>query len=157
MCSRNSRRCLLYRESATGGNRAIIAELTVKLYSMTKSPFFTPSAPNYAIVKEITDEHILFSNGLKLYSEHDSDCREDHFLDFKTLDLDEFRGLEFNLASDNFFNKINEYGIELIPVKGHSIKIAGHGYNDGYYSTNLTLCLSDGRTYDITDCQDISY
>jgi len=43
-------------------------------------------------------------------------------------------------------------------IKGYSVKIPGHGYNNGYYGTNLALVLtnSDGsnyKTYDITECQ----
>jgi hypothetical protein len=53
--------------------------------------------------------------------------------------------------------KIEDYGIELIPVHGWSVKIPGYGSNNGYYSTNLSLVLSDGREFDITECQEINY
>ena len=29
----------------------------------------------------------------------------------------------------------------LLPVNGHPISIPGYGYNNGYYSANLTLVL----------------
>ena len=67
-------------------------------------------------------------------------------LDFSNIELNEFDGLEFNLDPANdgaaFFRRIPEYGIELIPVKGHSVKIPGYGYNNGYYSDNLEISLT---------------
>jgi hypothetical protein len=76
------------------------------------------------------------------------------------LTLADFEGLEFDLTNDDFFKRIEDYGIELVPIHGHSVKIPAYGYNNGYYSSNLTLILSDGKgfnkTYDISECQDIS-
>jgi hypothetical protein len=88
-------------------------------------------------------------------SDHESDCCEHHWLAFDDLELNEFEGLQFNIENDKFFNKIPDFGIELLPVNGHSVRIAGHGNNNGYYSTELILDLSDGRRFDITDCQNI--
>ena len=115
---------------------------------------------NIVTVREVTSDYIRFSNGDTLTSDHESECCEHHWLAFEDLTLDEFKGLEFDLSSDTFFKKIIDYGIELISIKGYSVKIAGHGSNNGYYSTNLTLVL-DGlnfhKEFDITDCQDIDY
>lgn len=105
------------------------------------------------------DGHILFDNGVKLYSEHESCCCEHHWLDFKDLELIDFEDLRFDLSGDKFFKKIEGYGIELIPISGHSVKIAGYGSNNGYYSTELTLVIGDdnvARKFDITECQEIS-
>jgi hypothetical protein len=102
---------------------------------------------------------IEFENGIKLYSFHDTECCEAHELNLKDLTLEEFDGLEFDLTNDNFFKRIPDYGIELIPIYGHSVKIAGHGYNNGYYSDQLELVIEqDGKEikrYDITECQSI--
>jgi hypothetical protein len=58
----------------------------------------------------------------------------------------DFEGLEFDLTNDGFFNRIPDYGIELIPIHGHSVKIAGHGYNNGYYSDQLDMIIEkDGK------------
>ena len=98
-------------------------------------------------------------NGVKLYSFHEGDCCESHELYLEDLTLDEFNGLEFDLTNDNFFKRIPDYGIELIPIYGHSVKIAGHGYNNGFYSDQLELVIEkDGdiiKRYDITECQTI--
>lgn len=110
-------------------------------------------------VVKIGDEEIEFDNGVKLYSSHESDCCEHHWLSFKDLTIDDFKGLKFDLSNDNFFKKIENYGIELIPIRGYSVKIPGYGSNNGYYSTQLELVLDNNgviKTYDITECQDIS-
>ena len=113
---------------------------------------------NVKVIKVESDK-LTFEDGVELYSEHDADCCETHFLSFEDLSIDDFDGLEFNFASDRFFKGIDEYGIELTPIKGHSVKIPGYGYNNGYYSSNLTLVIrtSEGflKQFDISDCQDI--
>lgn len=107
------------------------------------------------------DEYSLkFNNGVTLYSNHVSDCCERHYLSFADLTLDDFEGLEFDLTNPNFFKKIKDYGIELVPIRGYSVRIPGYGYNNGYYSSDLELIITDGKkfrkTFDITECQDIS-
>ena len=109
-------------------------------------------------VVKVDQYGLEFDNGMSLSSYHQSDCCESHELYFKDLELKDFDGLEFDLSNEKFFNKIPDYGIELIPLKGHSVKIAGHGYNNGYYSTDLTLVIHGNgynAEYDITECQDI--
>lgn len=100
---------------------------------------------------------IEFDNGVKLYSSHFQSCCEEHYLNFEDLTMADFEGLEFNLTNDKFFKRIENYGIELIPIKGHSVKIAGHANNNGYYSDELTLVLSNDKDFfkkfDITECQ----
>ena len=108
-------------------------------------------------VLEIGNDAIYFENNIKLFSFHESDCCEQHELDLKDLTIEEFDGLEFDLTNDNFFKRIPDYGIELIPIYGHSVKIAGHGFNNGYYSDQLDLIIEqDGKEikrFDITECQ----
>jgi hypothetical protein len=110
-------------------------------------------------VLEIIDEGLIFDNGYKLISYHMQDCCEHHYLDTSYLGIKDFEGLEFDLTNDNFFRQIDDYGIELIPVKGWSIKIPGYGYNNGYYSSELILQLILNeeivKEYDITSCQKI--
>ena len=105
-------------------------------------------------IKNVT---ITFSDGSTLISNHDRDCCEDHWLGFDDITLEDFNGLLFDLGVDNFFGKIPEYGIELVPINGYSVKIPGYGENNGYYSTELTLILTEpsGKQikFDITDCQ----
>lgn len=111
-------------------------------------------------VIKIDDDSLTFEDGTVLYSNHDSDCCENHFLSFADLTIQDFEGLKFNLTNDDFFKRIEDYGIELIPIKGHSVKVPGYGYNNGYYSSNLDLILENRdkkfkKTYNITECQEI--
>lgn len=103
---------------------------------------------------------LTFDNGLHLDSEHEQDCCEQHYLSFHDLTLQDFDGLEFDLSSDDFFKRIEDYGIALKPIKGHSVKIPGYGSNNGYYSCDLSLCLYEKgnviKRFDITSCQVIN-
>lgn len=104
-------------------------------------------------VKSVTDSGITFENGIELYSDHNQDCCENHYLHFADLKLEDFEGLEFDLSGESFFERVEDYGIRLIPVNGHPISVPGYGYNNGYYGSNIDLCLSDGRTFDVSNCQ----
>ena len=112
-------------------------------------------------VIKIEQGEIVFSNGVSLFGNHEQECCENHDLTTSDLTMSDFDGLEFDLTNDNFFKRIPDYGIELIPIHGHSVKIPAHGYNNGYYSSELELVIGDGKgftkTYDITDCQEIQY
>ena len=107
-------------------------------------------------VTKVNSSGITFDNGATLNSYHDQDCCESHYLSFTDLSLKDFDELEFDLSEDKFFNKIPEYGIELVPIRGWSVKIPGYASNNGYYSTDLQLVLTqDGKekVFDITECQ----
>ena len=112
---------------------------------------------NQLKVVSVNSEYIEFETGVRLSSNHDSDCCEHHELTLEDLTLEDFKGLEFDLTGEDFFKRIEDYGIELIPLHGHSVKIPGHGYNNGYYSNQLDLVLHNGETFlksfDITECQ----
>ena len=110
-------------------------------------------------VIKIENDELIFNDGTKIYSYHEPDCCEHHYLDLEHLDIDDFEGLEFDLTTDNFFNRIEGYGIELKPINGHSVKIPGYGYNNGYYGSGIDLIISDSngktiKSYDVSECQD---
>jgi hypothetical protein len=113
-----------------------------------------------AKVVKINGDYIEFDNGMKLSSDHTQDCCETHYLHFSDLSLADFSGYTFNLTSNEFFERVEDYGIRLIPVFGHPVNIPGYGFNNGYYGTNLTLVLSREsefiKTFDISECQVIS-
>ena len=115
---------------------------------------------NKVKVVKIDSDSVEFENGVNLYSNHYKDCCESHYLSLDDLTMVDFEGLEFDLTNDSFFKRIEGYGIELIPINGHSVKIPGYGYNNGYYSSNLSLILTDDngfrKEYDIFECQNIS-
>lgn len=109
-----------------------------------------------AKVVKIENDTIYFDNGIELWADHYQDCCESHYLDFSNIGLKDFDGLKFDLSNGSFFERVEGYGIRLLPIKGHPVSIPGYGYNNGYYSSDLTLHLSDGRSFDISECQDIS-
>jgi len=99
-----------------------------------------------------------FDNGIQLYSFHNQDGCENHYLMFGNLNIKDLEELEFDFSNDNFFERIEGYGITLKATNGTSIKIPGYGINNGDWSSNLYLIASDhkhfGKIYDISMCQD---
>jgi hypothetical protein len=112
-------------------------------------------------VTKIDSESLIFDNGMVLSSFHDHDCCESHYLSLADLTLEDFEGLEFDLSNDDFFERIENYGIALKPKNGHPVRIPGYGSNNGYYSSNLALVLEANgeviKRYDITECQDVKW
>ena len=112
-------------------------------------------------VTAVNEDVLTFEDGTSLYSDHDQDCCESHYLTFKDLSISDFEGLEFDLSSDSFFERVEGYGIRLLPTNGQPVSVPGYGYNNGYYSSNLSLILEGGRAsskftkFDITECQDL--
>ena len=101
---------------------------------------------------------LVFDDGSVLYSDHEPDCCESHFLSLKDLSLKDFEDLSFDLTSDDFFERVDGFGIRLKPTNGHPVSIPGYGFNNGYYSQDLTLILDtkEGqRMFDITECQNV--
>lgn len=111
-------------------------------------------------VSKINSDIIAFDDGHELYSNHDQDCCESHYLWFDDLTLADFEGLDFDLSRDDFFERIDGYGIALKPLNGFPVRIPGYGSNNGYYSSDLSLVLTlpetPTRFFDISDCQVIS-
>lgn len=108
-------------------------------------------------VVKIEDNKLIFDDGTKLYSYHEQDCCENHYLDFADLNIMDFEGLEFDLTNEKFFNRIEDYGIELKPINGHVVRVPGYGSNNGYYSSEILLVIEKNKTqerYDVTECQD---
>ena len=104
------------------------------------------------------DNCITFEDGTILDSEHVQNCCESHFLSFDDLTLEDFDGLEFDLSTEDFFERIEDYGIALKPTNGFPIRIPGYGSNNGYYSSHLDLVLLNRKfnvckRFNISDCQ----
>ena len=107
---------------------------------------------------KIENDELVFNDGTRLLSIHDPDCCEQHYLDFADLDINDFDGLEFDLTSDKFFNRVEGYGIELVPTDGHVVRVPGYGFNNGYYSSDIHLIIVDAngktvKSYDVSECQ----
>ena len=112
---------------------------------------------NRVKVVKVDSDSLEFDNGVVLSSDHKSDCCEQHYLSLTDFDIADFDELEFDLTSDDFFERIDGYGIALKPLVGYPVRIPGYGFNNGYYSSQLDLKLSDGkgfsRVFDVSECQ----
>ena len=108
-------------------------------------------------VVAITADTLMFNDNVSLTSDHDQDCCESHYLDFSGLSLLDFEGLLFDFSyPPDFFEKVEDFGIRLLPVNGHPVSVPGYGNNNGYYSSNLSLVLTKlgvSTKFDITECQ----
>jgi hypothetical protein len=108
-------------------------------------------------VVRVDNESLEFDNGVVLSSDHEKECCEFHYLSLADLTIADFEGLEFDLTSDDFFERIEGYGIALKPLVGFPVRVPGYGCNNGYYSDQLDLILSDGKgfskVFDVTECQ----
>lgn len=112
-------------------------------------------------VVSVDNEEITFDTGHRLYSDHVSDCCESHWLCMNDLTVSDFEGMNFDLSRDDFFERVEDYGIRLLSTDGRVVPVPGYGNNNGYYSADLTLVIddADGKTVhriDITECQDIT-
>ena len=113
-------------------------------------------------VVSLNSDEITFDNGVKLYSNHDQDCCENHYLSMSDLIISDFEGLEFDLSNDDFFERIEDYGIALKPLNGYPVRIPGYGSNNGYYSSNLELIITNTngnviyKEYNISECQEVN-
>jgi len=108
-------------------------------------------------VVKIIEDGLLFEDGWKIESYHNQDCCENHYLSFEDLSLADFEGLDFDLENI-FFARIQDYGIELLPLEGWPVRVPGYGSNNGYYSSNISLIVSHNgktiKTFDVSECQD---
>jgi len=112
-----------------------------------------------AKVVYIDRDVIRFNDRSELSSDHNQDCCEHHYLDFSNLTFSDFEGLDFDLSTPDFFERVPDYGIRLIPVNGFPVSVPGYGSNNGYYSHKLALVVElPNKTlrYDITECQEVN-
>jgi len=108
---------------------------------------------------KITQWQLEFEDGVVLYSQ-EQEHNDDSKLYFNDLTPEDFEGLRFDFTNHNFYRRVEGYGIELLPIKGWSVKIPAYGCNSEYTANYLTLIVTDNKdfkkTYDIDECQNIS-
>ena len=109
-------------------------------------------------VIEVKSDNIKFDNGMVLSAFHKDKTYADNYLCFDDLTLNDFKDLEFDLTTDKFFNRMIGYGIELVPIKGHSIRTPGYGVDSGFYTSDLELVLTSGdniiKKFEVSDNQE---
>ena len=109
-------------------------------------------------IEKEDDGVITFDNGMSLNTFHYRECCESHYWSLSDLTVSHFEGIEFDLSNSNFFERLDGYGIALIPISGFPIRIPAYGFNNGNYSSSLILQLRKKnkliREFDISKCQD---
>jgi hypothetical protein len=96
-------------------------------------------------IKEFNESEILFTNGKKIYFEHEQDCCENVYCDFNALKDMDIMNVEFD-------------DIKIEPVKDSGFRLNGYFipcYNEqnGYYSDDLTLVVDNGYEKKMIDLQ----
>lgn len=89
----------------------------------------------FVTIAEVTDEHILFSNGSEITFDHPQDCCEWNYADFKQIE-DIARNTVFTLPLQ--FEEVDESGFRF----GNPNKmffIPCYSDQNGYYTTEIDI------------------
>lgn len=107
-------------------------------------------------IVKVSDSGLELDCGTRIYDYHPQDCCEQHYLDWSAVDPSDLVGKEIHL--DDFFERVDGYGIRIKVVGDHPVAVAGYGDNNGYYSSEILLVVDKpGLTpveYDISECQE---
>lgn len=87
-------------------------------------------------VSKITSEYILFNNGCKIEYDHDQDCCEDNYADFKQLEDTGIFNEEFELPL--VFEAVNESGFRFGNA-GKMYFVPCYSEQNGYYTTEINI------------------
>lgn len=106
-------------------------------------------------IKEIGEEYVIFDNGTKMQSIHESDCCEWHWAAFDTLEtynINPKTGQTISILDLDFPEKIQDNiqliegeGFNLIASDGSKYFIPCYASNNGYYSDNLQLIITKNK------------
>ena len=120
-------------------------------------------------IRRIEEERIIFDDDSVLESYHSQCCCEEHYLDFNMLkdyNISPKTGKPINIYECEFdfskgvtFKRIVGMGILLLDVEGNAYLVNGYGYNNGYYSDEITLVYrkdKEEHRYDVSECQVIN-
>ena len=105
------------------------------------------------------DQYIKFDNGEELSYYHDQECCEDVYADFKGMQVMGVQPENFVYAYElDFFENvldsivpIDGLGFYLVSKQGICILVPCYNDQNGYYSSDLTLCYK-GKKMDISEC-----
>lgn len=107
-------------------------------------------------IKEITDEAIYFDNGMRIWYDHEADCCEWNYADFKQLD-DLARNYKFN---ENLkFEAVEDAGFKFGDSK-RMFFVPCYSEQNGYYSCDIEIWFFNGHTSEqklLFDCEFVEY
>ena len=110
---------------------------------------FTTRTVGQVTIAEVTDEYIKFSNDSKITFDHEQDCCEYNYADFKQLD-DLARNATFTLPlsfeeCDYGFRFGNEYKMYFVPC---------YSDQNGYYSNDIDIYFDGRRVLNVEGKED---
>ena len=89
-------------------------------------------------IKEITCEHILFDNGIKIIFNHEQDCCEYNYADFEQLKDTGIEQEEF--TEPLTFEKAGDYGFRF-GNHGKMYYVPCYSSQNGYYTTEIDIYI----------------
>ena len=107
----------------------------------------------------IGKDGITFDNGKILESYHDQDCCEEVYADWENMQIMGKSEKNFVYAADlDFFENIfmsivpiEDLGFYIVTKQGICILVSCYNYQNGYYSSDLSLKYGD-QYMDISEC-----
>ena len=87
-------------------------------------------------INRVTDEYIEFTNGDRIILDHEPDCCEYNFADFRQIEENE-KNVEFTLPID--FEVVNDYGFRFGNQPLKMFFIPCYSLQNGYYSTDISI------------------
>ena len=92
-------------------------------------------------IKEVTDEHILFDNGDEITYDHEQECCEYNFADFKQLDSIA-RG--YNYKGPLIFEALDKEGF-LFGDNNRLFFVPCYSEQNGYYTCHIDIYLNKNK------------
>lgn len=99
-------------------------------------------------IKEVNDEHILFDNGTEITFDHEQDCCECNYADFKQLDSIA-RDYEYNETL--IFEALDKEGF-LFGDNGRLFFVPCYSEQNGYYTDEIDIYLNGKKVLHF-DCE----
>lgn len=104
-------------------------------------------------IQAIEEEGILFSDGTRLFTDHEQDCCEQVYADWKYLMPSDVEGLKEITGLEVFV--VENAGIRLSfshpNTLSHPIFVPCYNIQNGYYSSDLSLCFGSKESYAVVD------
>jgi len=102
-------------------------------------------------IKYINEDSIQFDNGTALTFDHDQDCCENNYADFKQI---EKSALDVEFGKWLLFEGVEEKGFRFGGVGTPMFFIPCYSCQNGYYSTDIQI-LFDGEVVVSTECEEV--
>lgn len=103
-------------------------------------------------IQEITHEYILFDNGNKITFDHDQDCCEWNYADFKAIDEELIYNMKFD--ENLTFEAVQHDGFRFGSHPLRMIFVPCYSEQNGYYTDEIDIYYNDLRVLHF-DCKGV--